>query len=161
VSVALTIDPRVSAIARLSTLLTAASPDALARAARAALAQADDIAAIAWLERDAHRARELLFMCDRQRCEAPMRGQLGQTVRDASPRPLTQNELDAARVWLSVGASERSSTRDDASPMLWQHWYFWSAVAATVVTAGVLIALAAQPKPQRTLRVSVDPGDLR
>jgi hypothetical protein len=158
---ALAVESRVAASQRFAALLSAAPAELLAQAARDLLQTAPEVTALTWLERDAARARRLVFMCDRRGCQSPVRDETGITARDVFQTDLSGAALAAARGWLHGTPAEpaQNAQRDTAS--LWQRWYFWSAVAATVLGAGVLIAIAAQPEPQRTLRVTVDPGDLR
>ena len=135
-----------------------------ARASEALLAAAPELAALAWSERDVRSARQLVFFCDRSGCRAPWRTFREETLDPEAPQPeLTRAELESARGWLrsrafdlhtQPGASERTAS-------LWGRWYVWTAAALVLAGAGVWVAIAAQPDRQRTLRVSVDPGDLR
>jgi hypothetical protein len=158
---ALAVEPRVSALERFAVLLSAASAGGLEQAAADVLQAAPELTALAWLERDEARARRLVFMCDARGCQQPVRDETGVVAGAMFTGKLSQSALAAARGWLHGSVADSERDRSVASTALWQRWYFWSAAVATVLGAGVLIAIAAQPEPQRTLRVSVDPGDLR
>jgi hypothetical protein len=73
---------------------------------------------------------------------------------------LTGSTLTDARAWLTPERSVVAATQA-AEPSLWQRWYVWALTGAVVVAAGVGVAAASQPDPQRSLRVSVDPSALR
>jgi hypothetical protein len=158
---ALARESRASALERFSALLSAAGAGALEQATRDVLQTAPELRALAWLERDEARARRLVFMCDARGCQQPVRDETGVVAGAMFAGELSQSALAAGRGWLHGSVADRERERTLASTSLWQRWYFWSAAVATVLGAGVLIAIAAQPEPQRTLRVSVDPGDLR
>jgi tetratricopeptide (TPR) repeat protein len=84
----------------------------------------------------------------------------GERVLVQRSAAMSRRALDDARAWLTPEPSVVAATRADAPP-LWQRWYVWAVAGAAVVGAGVWVGAAAQPDPQRSLRVSVDPSALR
>jgi hypothetical protein len=157
----LTLDVRAASVQRLLALPADASAEALTGAAQAVLLAAPELTTIAWLARDEIHARQLLFVCDRSDCKTPLALERGLPVpRAIGAGLLSQSTLTTARDWLHAAPLARSPPRS-GSASLWQRWYFWSVLGAALLGGGVLVAVAAQPEPQRTLRVTVDPGALR
>jgi hypothetical protein len=156
--ISLSLDERSAAAARLGTQSDWASAAQLELAAGELLNAAPELAAVAFRQLGHGAARELLFVCDRTGCRNPLR--IAANVRADEPASaLSPIELVDARQWLD--APEPPGEPPAAEPALWRRWYFWSALTAVLVGSGVLIAVAAQPEPTHTLRVTVDPGALR
>jgi hypothetical protein len=156
--VSLSIDERSRAAGQLRAEVEAADASQLQAAAQTLLNAAPELSAVAFRQSARRPARELLFVCDRSGCRNPLR--LGADERSDEPiSALSSVRLAAARQWLSAPDPLPEPTA--AEPSLWRRWYFWSALTAALVGSGVLIALAAQPEPTHTLRVTVDPGALR
>jgi hypothetical protein len=155
----LTLDARAASVRGLLALPADASAETLTDAAQAVLLAAPELTTIAWLARDEIRARQLLFVCERSGCKSPIRHERGLPARRAMGAGLlSQSTLMSALDWM------RAAPRSPPPPVsatLWQRWYFWSVLGAAFLGGGVLVAVAAQPEPQRTLRVTVDPGALR
>jgi hypothetical protein len=157
----LTLDARAASVQALASLPQDASSEALRHAAQAVLQAAPELNAVAWLAHDVPHKRRLLFVCERAGCRTPLRAEDGRpAARSAGAGRLSSSTLAAARDWLHA-ASFSPSGPSVASVTLWQRWYFWSVLGAALLGGGVLVAVAAQPEPQRTLRVTVDPGALR
>jgi hypothetical protein len=130
-------------------------------AALGLLAAAPELSAVGWTARDDIRQRLLLFVCERDGCRTPLRQERGRPIAAADDTAaLTQSTLMAAVAWLHAATPETNVLAEPAV-MVWQQWYFWSALGAALLGAGVLAAVAAQPAPQHTLRVFVDPSALR
>ena len=157
----LSADARQASLRELESLPIDASSEALLRAARAVLHAAPELAAVAWLASDEQLERRLLFVCNRSGCKAPLRNEHGRPLARAPGTSwLSYSTLTAARDWLHARAATPAGSAA-ASVALWQRWYFWSVLGAALLGGGVLVAVAAQPEPPRTLRVIVDPGALR
>jgi hypothetical protein len=84
----------------------------------------------------------------------------GESLHVQRVATLTGSTLTDARAWLTPERSVVAATQA-AAPSLWQRWYVWALAGAIVVGAGVGVAAASEPDPQRSLRVSVDPSALR
>ena len=152
---------RSDALAQVSARAREPDAAALQRSVAQLLHVAPELAGVIWRqERD---PRALLFTCDRARCRAPERLRSSELPKFAEQaRALTQRELSDARAWLEIGDPYVRPNEVRTSTALWQRWYFWSVIGAAVVGgAAVAIGVAAQPTPERTLRVTVDPSALR
>jgi hypothetical protein len=121
------------------------------RAGGALLLAAPELGSVGWLERNRANGRALLRVCERRGC--------GMSIGFDHARRVSfpGDQSVAARDWLAASPGLPVAA---ASVAPWRRWYFWSAVAAVLVGSGALIAVAARPEPQRSLRVSVDPGAL-
>jgi|GEM_PF-4042790 len=163
--IALSPDPYVLALRELEAAVSRAGADEIERASARVFAVEPALQTLVFGERAVERG----WFADCQR------GQRGQRVVCAigtyaslggeSPHvqrvdTLTGSTLTDARAWLTPERSVVAATQA-AAPSLWQRWYVWALAGAVVVGAGVGVAAASQPDPQRSLRVSVDPSALR
>lgn len=101
--------------------------------------------------------RGFVVRCERTRCAISRYVSLGSGAPQVQRmNTLAGSMLTDARAWLT-----REPSVVVATPSLWQQWYVWALAGAIVVGAGVGVAAASQPDPERSLRVSVDPSALR
>lgn len=160
---------RSDALAQVGARARAGDAAALQRSVAQLLHVAPELAGVIWLERDARHPRALRFVCDRVHCRAPerlgsndLRARPGERSAASESAALTQRALRDARAWLESGDPFVRPIEARTPAALWQRWYFWSVLGAAVVGgAAVAIGVAAQPTPERTLRVTVDPSALR
>jgi len=152
-------DPYVIALRQLKAALSQDDAREIERASARMFALEPALQLLVFGERA--RERGWFARCERAVCAIGTYASLG------GPSPhvqrmdtLSGSTLSDARAWLTPERSVVAATQA-AAPSLWQQWYVWALAGAVVVGAGVGVAAASQPDPQRSLRVSVDPSALR
>ena len=157
--VVLSPDPFVLAVRELEAALSRDAVREIERASARVFALEPALQLLVYGERAQERG--WFARCEHAVCAiASYAGRAGESAHVQRVDPLTAATLTGARAWLTPERSVVAATQA-AAPSLWQRWYVWALAGAVVVGAGVGVAAASQPDPQRSLRVSVDPSALR
>ena len=157
--IALSPDPYVLAMRELEAALARSSVAEIERASARVFALEPALQLLVFGEHVLERG--WFARCERAACAIGTYASLGgESPHVQRVDALTGSTLTDARAWLTPERSVVAATQA-AAPSLWQRWYVWALAGAIVVGAGVGVAAASQPDPQRSLRVSVDPSALR